>query len=360
MNVIAVSSNEFLVIQNKKLILYKYPNELSEILYEFEEDISINFELIEIIDSRYITLTYDTTYVFDLITKEIKKIKNPSVGSKEISLDLCTIYDVFTETINEIFIPSADLILTNLSENFQYTKVNDVYYGFCKVFESYFLIELKNMNGVYFLHRITNHCGPTDVELFTNKKYIHYYNNEPIIKNSDRIFLFHRGETIYTQNNFLLTGINNMEIYNSYIYQKNNKYTIRNDVNILSVTDEYVVILNTNNSNNNNISIIKHSDCFQSQFTTTDESARVFLIILKDNNYTLIDLVNKIKTRTCSIYFIEISKNKIVVSTKIRMDSFMSNLKNIMGTYNFYLYEHYICIQFDNILNAESFGRFLC
>ena len=350
MNALVYNTDEFLIIENNTTLVKIKKNEKT-ILYESQEYL----ELIEIIDSKYVLLEIENNpYVYNMETNEIIQTIKSSIGSKEISLENLSVRDIFTGEHNEIFISTEDSIFRSLSNNFEYTKVENTLYGFCKVFESYFLIQLNFMNNIYFLKRIINHCGPTDVEIFSNKKYINYHNNEPIIRNSDRIFLFHRGETIYTQSNFLLTGVSNTIIYNNYFNQKNNKQITRIG-NVMSITEEYIMI--------NNV-VYTVDECFNSinNSITNDEYSKIFLIILKDNiECSLIDIVNKIKTRKCTIQYLEISKNIVIVTTRIRNDSFILNLNKVMTLNgNYKIYENYLCIPFDNVTNAEIFGRFLC
>lgn len=357
MNILFIDPYEFLVITNETLQHVSIDESFTEysqtLLYNFCQT-TTNKKLIQANKQWVIFEDSDKRYLFSKITKE-----------PPVRISLNYVYDTQVDLANlrystRTITGNVDNVLRSLSENFDYTKIGDVLYGFCKLYDSYIIIKIdENCH----LTRLTNHCGPTDVRPFENGRYIENFDNKPVMKNSERLFIIDvEQKSIYIENEFITLTCGMLFVRN--LYYSNGHYLTprRGGVShFLSASSKIVVAKTTTTNSKEPFVLLKFDEVYQQnqqQVTTTSTSTKLrhFLFISTTNEHDPTTILQQLKTRSAQLIVTSTNYRKFcVVSTCIRMDSFLNSVKNIFLQNSMYLYHDYVFIEFDTFENAQTF-----
>lgn len=355
MNIIFIDSLEFILLTNESIqhvVVDESFTEYSQItLYKFDTFeptcTTTNKKLIQANKDWIVFEDSDKRFLFSKTTRE-PPIKISMNYVYNTSVDLGNL-KYGSQTLSG----DVDNVLRSLSENFDYTQIGDVLYGFCKLYDSYVIIKIDER---FQVTRLTNHCGPTDVRPFENGKYIENFENKPVMKNSERLFIIDvEQKSIYIENQFITVTYGLLFVRN--LYYSNGKYITpsRNILQLLSASPKIIVARLTNSKEP--FVVLKFDDIYN-QTTTLHTSAKLrhFLFICTSNEHDLATIFQQLKTRSAQLIVTSTNYRKFcVVSTCIRMDSFMNSVKTLFLQNGMYMYHDYVFIEFDRFENALTF-----
>lgn len=350
MNILFIDPYEFLVISNESLQLVTIDESFTEysqtLLYTFQPTgTTTNKKLIQANKEWVIFEDNAERFLFSKITKE---------QPKRITLNY--VFDTCIDLTNSKY-TDVDNLIRSLSENFDYTQIGDVLYGFCKLYDSYIIIKIDKD---FHLTRLTNHCGPTDIRPFENGRYIENFDNKPVMKNSERLFIIDvEQKSIYIENEFITLTCGMLFVRNLY-YNNGHYVTPRRGVSHFLSASSKIVVAKTTNSKEPFV-LLKFDEVYQQQqvqtgITSTTTKLRHFIFISTTNEHDLTLILQQLKTRSAQLIVTSTNYRKFtIVSTCIRMDSFINSVKNIFLQNSMYLYHDYVFIEFDTFENAQTF-----
>jgi hypothetical protein len=353
MNILFIDPLEFILLTNESIQHIIVDDSFIEysqvILYTFENT-TTNKKLIQANKDWVIFEDNDRRYLFSKNTKETP-----------MKISINYIYNTCVDLVNlkygsQTLTGETDNVLRSLSENFDYTQIGNVLYGFCKLYDSYVIIKIDERNVIT---RLTNHCGPTDVRPFENGKYIENFNNMPVMKNSERLFIIDvEQKSIYIDNQFITLSFGLLFVRN--LYYTNGQYVTpkRNILQLLSASSKIVVARMAVTNSKEPFVVLKFDEVYQQQktMTSTTTKLRHFLFISTTNEHDLTIILQQLKTRSAQLIVTSTNHRKFtIVSTCIRMDSFLNSMKNIFLQNSMYMFHDYVFIEFDTFENAQTF-----
>ncbi len=351
MSAIITDPYEFVFLTNEHLQYITVDSSLehytSEIMYTFESTPQICKKLIQANKNYVIFEDSNERFLFSKNTKEIRKITSNYIF--DICIDLANLkYGEHT------IIGDVDNVIRSLSQNFEYICIEQITYGFCKIFDSYVIIKIdENFN---FTH-ITNHCGPTDIRPFDNGKYLEVYDNKPVIRNSERLFIIDiEQKSIFIGYNFgtLSSG---MLFLKTLYYNNGSLVSPKRPIQyVYASSDKISIVRNMSNE----LFVLHAFDELYSSVASTSLSntkMRHFLFV-SINSSDLTSILQQLKTRSAQLIISSTGSTKFtIVSTCIRMDSFLNSVKTLFLQHSMYMYHDFIYFEFDSFDNAQMFTQ---
>ncbi len=254
-----------------------------------------------------------------------------TVSSCNFSLDQDDIlFDNTFEKTDIEFIKKIPIEFVQLS--------NGILYGLFRLLRNYQIIRIENKH----VYSVGSHCGPIDIYPFENGRWIELFQDEPVVKNNECLFLLISNKTYTFERTCTITGENKQFFISGGNELFVNETTrLRSMYTFISVSSEYVLFPD--------LSVKKFSEVF-----SENTNLKTYVVIFP-KNVSARTILEQIPTRTKNFTFATPVLHVGIIMTEIRKDSLMKVFRNILHLNSLEFFRDTLFSEFPTLSSANSF-----
>jgi hypothetical protein len=265
-------------------------------------------------------------------------------------------------------------VLTRLQGLFQYVRTSSgVLYGHCRMLDGTYVIICVQGSVV---HRIVNHCGPTDICLWERTGlYLSLLNDKPVVRNNERVFVVDgtTSRAFLADGDFVsITGIYNDKL----MYRKRGQWMFSSSLgpkrvsvrgsggstDLLAATSTRLVVRSP--SMGLYVTRTESEDTVaapQQPQQQPKRAVRCYVVMCAEKyNVKVYNVLESIRSRTNDIRVEEIAPHVCIVVTAVRIDSFKDSLRHAFAAAaadGLVFFNDFVMVEFPTHESAELFSR---